>query len=130
MKYRCVGLDSDNRDARGCESQMRMVENNATIMCEVSQIRTKKTKMRPNHGIECETVEQRCRRLADMDMEWMVVSKPAETPFKNGGGETVFAERTVERVPTTLETPLGTLGSRGTRGMGKECKDIATRISP
>ena len=57
----------------------------------------------------------------------MVVSRPAETPFKNGGGEVVFTERTAERVLITvgaLETSFGTFGLRGTRGMGKEGKDM------
>ena len=71
---------------------------------------------------------QRDRRSMDMNIERMVVSKPTEAPFKNGGGETVFTERTAKRVliaASALETPFGTLGFRGTRGMGKEGKGIA-----
>ena len=105
---------------------MRVVENNATIVCEISQARTKKkttTAVRPNHEIECETVGRRYRRSTDVNTEWVVLSKPAEAPFKNGGGEAVSAERTAERVLIAvgvLETPFRTFGLRGTRGMGKE----------
>lgn len=58
----------------------------------------------------------------------MVVSKPAEASFKDGGGEAVFTERTAERVliaVSALEASFGTFGFRGTRGMGKEGKDMA-----
>lgn len=57
-----------------------------------------------------------------------MLSKPAEAPFKNGGGEVVPTERTAGWVLIAvgaLEIPFGTFGFRGTRRVGKEGKDMA-----
>lgn len=66
-------------------------------------------------------------RSTDVNMEWVVVSEPAEAPFESRSGKAVFAEGTAKQLPVTigaLETPFGTFGLLGAGGMGKKGKDI------